>query len=68
MNNNSVLENAWKTVITVGCVSMAAIVTISRCVECIPFINRCGFSLHLLQIWTVPLPQTVNRFVFHCVS
>jgi dolichyldiphosphatase len=30
MNNNSVLENAWKTVITVGCVSMAAVVTISR--------------------------------------
>jgi len=48
MNNNSVLENAWKTVITVGCVSMAAMVTISRCVECILFINHCDFSLHLL--------------------
>jgi hypothetical protein len=30
MNNNALLENAWKTVITVGCVSMAALVTISR--------------------------------------
>lgn len=64
MNNNSVLENAWKTVITVGCVSMAAVVTISRCVECIPFINHGGFSHHLLHLLTVPLPHTVNRFVF----
>jgi hypothetical protein len=68
MNNNSVLENAWKTVITVGCVSMAALVTISRYVECISFINCCGFSHHLLQLWEVPLSQAVNRFVFHCVS
>ena len=59
MNNNSMLENAWKTVITVGCVSMAALVTISRCVQ---FINCLGFSHHLLWLWTVPLPQTVNRF------
>jgi hypothetical protein len=36
MNNNSLLENAWKTVITVGCVSMAALVTISRYIELIP--------------------------------
>jgi hypothetical protein len=68
MNNNSVLENAWKTVITVGCVSMAAMVTISRCVECVPFINCHGFNHHLLKLWTVPLAQTVSRFVFHCVS
>ena len=65
MNNKSVLENAWKTVITVGCVSMAAMVTISRCVECIPFINCCGFRHYLLELWTVPLSQTVNRYVNH---
>jgi hypothetical protein len=39
MNNNSLLENAWKTVITVGCVSMAALVTISRYIEFLPLIS-----------------------------
>jgi hypothetical protein len=39
MNSNSVLENAWKTVITVGCVSMAALVTISRYIEFISLVS-----------------------------